>query len=35
MTYEEVVEILRFKEKHSISQTYEHKAKSKICKFVI
>lgn len=35
MTYEEVEEILRFKEKYSISETNEYKAKSKICKFVV
>lgn len=35
MTYEEVVEILRFKKEYSISKTYEYKTKSKICKFVI
>ena len=35
MTYEEVEEILRFKEKYSISKAYECKAKSKICRFAI
>ncbi len=35
MTYEEVLEILRFKEKYSISKTYEYKAKFKIRKFII
>lgn len=35
MSYEEVEEVLRFKEKYTISKTYEYKTKFKICKFTI